>query len=238
MIKITAPGRLQVPPRTRIGCLSLRILILIALVPALSVNARQFNQKFEDELIALMEVRPGMAVADIGAGGGGFAIKLVRAVGPEGRVYANEIDARLVRKIESKKKEQNLSTLIPILGEETDPVLPERVDYLFLIMTYHHLTKPGEFMQNSLKYLKPKGRLVIVAVDIDRAGKRNASHKEVCVSDPVETRAAVEHADFVFEKLAYLESSAVLYVLIFKPADDKEHGFSHPASTGPIAHIE
>jgi hypothetical protein len=72
-------------------------------------------------------------------------------------------------------------------------------------------------MAASLKYLKPGGRLAVVAVDVNRwTGNRDPKTREVCISDPAETRAAIEKTGWVFVKMEHPPSYEEMYILVFE----------------------
>jgi SAM-dependent methyltransferase len=201
---------------------SLVALILALTIPSTEFAVGQAKRSFDDEIFELLEVRPSMVVAEIGAGNGDFALRLGTAVGSEGRVYANEIEpefGKLAKKIEGKKAGGNASNLTVILGGETDPLLPEKEDLICLLWVYHHLSKPDEFMANLPKYLKAGGRLAVVAIDIDRVQnrpKKTGSSPDPCQSKPAETQAAIEKTGFALKKMEYLTDYPELYLLIFE----------------------
>jgi len=180
-----------------------RVLGLAIAVVVASLAQAQTVQPFHAFLLQLLDVRPGMTVADVGAGRGDFALLLADAVGPNGRVYANEISQDKVDQIEKAKRERGASNVTAVLGEEDDPRLPDKVDYLVMVQVFHHLSMPDVFMRNVARYLKPNGRLVVTAVLNKRnpQAKPRSSPPDPCVSDPEDTRKAIEKAGFVFEKI-------------------------------------
>jgi predicted methyltransferase len=198
--------------------ISLVVLALVLAVPIPEFAVGQAKRSYEDEILELLDVRPGMVVAEVGAGNGYFALRFGTAVGSDGRVYANEIDPeyeKLAKKISEKKANGGASNLTVLKGGETDPLFPEGADLICLLWVYHHLAKPDEFMANVPKYLKSGGRLAVVAIDIDRV-KNPSAHSDPCRSKPAETQAAIEKAGFILRKLEYLPDYPELYVLIFE----------------------
>jgi SAM-dependent methyltransferase len=186
---------------------------------------------FYNDLLVLMDVRPGQAVADIGAGAGEFAIRLARTVGPEGRVFANEIKQELVDKLESLENRERLPQLSVILGGEDDPRLPEKVDRAFLNMVYHHLDRPDDFMARLLEYVKPGGLLAVSAVDIHIRKGKTSGPRDPCISDPEETRTAIEKAGWEFQSLTHPISYDEKYVLIFSAPSRSLKGYGQAMRT-------
>src|SRR4051794_31447557 len=85
---------------------------------------REIWQK-PDQIMDALGIADGSIVADIGAGGGWFTVRLARRVGPNGRVYAEDIQPRMVEMIGRRIQRENLRNVTPVLGTATDPRLPE-----------------------------------------------------------------------------------------------------------------
>ena len=123
-----------------------------------------------DKVIEVMGVKPGMVIGEVGAGTGRVTVWLADAVGPSGKVYANDIDEEALDHLRSRCKREGLNNVETIIGTVEDPRLPLRaLDIAFMTNTYHHLEKPIELVRNLLPTLKKGGRLVIVERDKDRS---------------------------------------------------------------------
>lgn len=200
------------------------ILILIVTLLISNLGIAQSEKSFDEKLLDYLDIKPGMIVADVGAGNGDFSIKLSKIVGLEGHVFASEIKNRLIGKIDKKKEKQGIGNLTTILSKEKDPSLPSKVDYIILKLVYHHLSQPDDFLENMLNYLKPGGRLAVIAKDINHLDpdKGDRNNNDPCISDPVETRKSIEKNGYRFEKQKNIENTRyVAYVLIFKSPDLK-----------------
>jgi ubiquinone/menaquinone biosynthesis C-methylase UbiE len=115
------------------------------------------------KLAALMEWKPGIVVADIGAGDGSYAFVAVEHVGAAGKVFATEIDAEKLKALRAEVKKRDLQNVTVVESGEAETNLPASCcDAIFLRRVYHHLTKPVEFDASLLLSLKPGGKLAII----------------------------------------------------------------------------
>jgi len=134
------------------------------------INDRQPPQ----QVIKAIGLRPGMAIGEVGAGTGRVTVWLAEKVGPDGRVYANDIDEKALRHLKARCDQAGLANVTTILGTVEDPQFPAGVlDIAFMTNTYHHLEKPVELVKNLRSSLKPNGILAIVERDPDRSEFRN-----------------------------------------------------------------
>ena len=115
------------------------------------------------ELVAAMQLQPGMTVADVGTGVGYMLPFLDAAVGPAGRLIAEDIFADFLDKARDKAKKSGLGNVDFILGTETDPLLPAgKADAVLVLDTYHHFDYPEKMLAGIARGLAPTGRLFIV----------------------------------------------------------------------------
>lgn len=140
---------------------------------------RENREKEErtDMLIQSLNLKPGMTVADIGAGTGYFSRKMATRVGNTGMVYAVDVQPEMVGKLKFAAKSH--ANIKPVLSTETDVMLPaNNLDLAIMVDVYHELAYPYEVMQSVLRALKPNGRLVLVEyrAEDDRVPIK-ASHK-------------------------------------------------------------
>ena len=113
-------------------------------------------------MVALLGLKPGMKVADIGAGTGYFALRLARAVGAEGRAYGVDIEPGMVQHLERRAREEKLPQLTGVLGAAEDPRLPEAVDLVFLCNTYHHIEQRTAYFRRVRSRIRDGGRIAVV----------------------------------------------------------------------------
>jgi ubiquinone/menaquinone biosynthesis C-methylase UbiE len=110
-----------------------------------------------------LEIAEGSVVADLGAGGGWFTIRLARRVQPNGRVYAEDIQPEMIGAIRRRVEREGLQTVVePVLGGALDPQLPAPVDVVLIVETYYEMDDPRTLLRNVRKSLKPGGRVGIV----------------------------------------------------------------------------
>ena len=115
------------------------------------------------QLAELLALKPGMIVADVGAGGGAMSVGMAKWLGPAGRVYATDLREAQLAEIRSAVAQDALSNVVVLEGAESSTNLPrECCDAIFLRDVYHHLTRPQEFDASLLAALKPGGRLAII----------------------------------------------------------------------------
>ena len=125
-----------------------------------------------ESVIAFAGVKPGMSVADIGAGEGYYTVRLSRAVGPRGRVLAEDIIPEVRDRLALRVNRENLDNVAVSLGQPADPRLPAAsFDRIFLVHMYHEVEQPYEFIWHLRQGLKPDGTIVVV--DADRPVKRH-----------------------------------------------------------------
>jgi len=124
------------------------------------------------QIVDAVGLRPGMTVADIGAGTGLFARLFAQRVGPTGRVYATDVSRWAVVKTTVLARAEHLGNLTAVVNGEADTGLPpESLDVAFLCDVYHHFDKPWTMLHSIYRSLKPGGRLVLV--DYDRVPGRS-----------------------------------------------------------------
>jgi len=116
-----------------------------------------------EQVVKALALQPGAAVADIGAGSGYFSVRFARTVGPQGVVYAGDIDEGLIGYLQQRAEKEGLLNLKPVHGRPDDPLLPAAsVDLVFLCDVIHHIENRGAYYAKLADSLRPGGRLAIV----------------------------------------------------------------------------
>jgi ubiquinone/menaquinone biosynthesis C-methylase UbiE len=134
-------------------------------------------------LVQSLGLRPGQTVAEIGAGSGYFVRRFARIVGPRGRVYAVDVEPRMLPILIERLRRGGIKNVTPVLGRDDDPLLPARsCDLVLVVNTYHHFPGGPRYLRRLRRLLRPGGRLV--NVDFHR--------RETPVGPPVERRVARE----------------------------------------------
>lgn len=138
---------------------------------------REEDQK-PRELIAALGISNGAVVADIGTGVGFMLPYLVEAVGPQGRVYAEDIFPDFLSNAKHRVHTHGWKNVETILGTEKDVNLPAATVNLALVLdVYHHFNYPAEVLASIQKSLKPEGRLVVVDFYRSRAHPRMSAER-------------------------------------------------------------
>jgi ubiquinone/menaquinone biosynthesis C-methylase UbiE len=109
----------------------------------------------------LADLKAGMTFADIGCGDGYFTVLAAKKVGPEGRVYAVDIDPSGIEKLKNKAKAERLTNILTQVGQAEETAFCNGcVDFVFYSMDLHDFNDAAKVLQNAKQMLKPIGRLV------------------------------------------------------------------------------
>jgi predicted methyltransferase len=120
------------------------------------------------QIIDALGIRKGMTVADVGAGSGFLLPALSRAVGPSGKVYAQEIQDAFVSRL--RRRAKTLHNVQVVRGTADDPRLPAAIDRLVLLTVYHEVQNPVAFLKKLKRCAGPESTLAIIDFDAARRG--------------------------------------------------------------------
>jgi ubiquinone/menaquinone biosynthesis C-methylase UbiE len=144
------------------------------------------------EVVAALRLQPGQVVADLGTGTGLFSLPMAKAVAPNGKVYAVDIEKGLVDYVARKASEQGASNLRPILGGLSDPQLPAAdVDVALFHDVLHHIKDRAGYLKNLARYLKPSARIVVVDYRPGFGGHQDDPTQQVTQEDGTKLMAQI-----------------------------------------------
>jgi SAM-dependent methyltransferase len=168
-----------------------------------------------DLLLKALALKPGMAVADIGAGTGYLSRRMAQAVGSTGSVLAVDVQPEMIAILTKLSRQQGLSTIKPSLGADDDVRLPpDAVDLAILVDVYHELAYPYEVLASIVRALKPGGQLVFIEY---RAEDPNVPIKTVHKMTEAQVRREVQ----VHPQLNWERTDASLpwqHIIVFRKA--------------------
>lgn len=119
-----------------------------------------------ERVIAALGIRPGNRVADLGSGSGYFTLRLAQAVGPEGRVFAVDVDEEMNEYLRRRVAQAGVANVEVIQGRFEDPLLPDGgVDLVLTVDTYHHIDDRPSYFRNLQRDLAPGGRVAVIDYD-------------------------------------------------------------------------
>lgn len=136
-------------------------------------DVAKWTQRFEHEgraiydkrlaILDTMALKPGMDVADIGAGSGLISRLIASKVAPGGTVYAVDVAKSMVDHIAETAREEKIANLKAVLGDPHSPELaPQSVDVVCIIDAYHHFEYPADMLAEIKKALRPDGLLMLI----------------------------------------------------------------------------
>jgi ubiquinone/menaquinone biosynthesis C-methylase UbiE len=176
-------------------------------------------------LVELLELKPGMTVADVGAGFGAWTMEFARVVGPSGHVYATDVGAAQVKALRAIPARERLKNVTVIEGAvESTNLPPACCDAILVRDAYHHFTQPEAMVRSLATSLKPGGRLAVVdfpprpdsdvpdGVPADRGG-----HGIPPGVIEREVRAALEHVRTISDWSPASQPASLFLVVFRKP---------------------
>lgn len=134
-------------------------------------DAEQYAKSFDepkrdawqmpDRVIAALALKPGQAVADIGAGTGYFSVRLAKSAAAP-KVFAVDIEANMVQYLQHRAMREGLTNVTAVKADAASPNLPEPVDAILIVDTYHHIGNRVAYFSALKAKMKPGAKLAIV----------------------------------------------------------------------------
>jgi ubiquinone/menaquinone biosynthesis C-methylase UbiE len=164
-----------------------------------------------DLVMDALRIGEGSVVADVGAGGGWFTVRMARRVGPNGTVYAQDVQVQMLEAIARRVQREGYRNVKPVRGEADDPKLPAgSLDAALIVDSYHEFPNPVALLSKLGASLKPGGRLGIVNFTKDGGGPGPP------MSDRVDPQKVIDEAGQAGLRLVSRESFLDFqYMLIF-----------------------
>ncbi|MEZ5287645.1 MAG: class I SAM-dependent methyltransferase [Vicinamibacterales bacterium] len=124
-----------------------------------------------DRIMDALGIADASVVADVGAGSGWFTIRLARRVGPQGTVYAQDVQPEMLAAITRRVQREGLANVRAVLGRGTDPRLPAgALDAVLLVDAYHEIEDRVTFLSNVAQAIRPQGRIGVVDFRLEAGG--------------------------------------------------------------------
>ena len=189
------------------------------------MNVEDFINRFEiesrevfacrEQILASLDIKPGMAIADIGAGTGLYMKAFSRSVAENGKVFAVDISPNFIKHLRQRAKEEELNNVEVVLCSDRDANLkPNSIDRAFICDVYHHFEFPNSSMSSIYRALKPGGELVLV--DFDRVEGKTREWLMNHIRAPKEVfRREIEEVGFKFDREVKVDGFEENYLLRF-----------------------
>lgn len=223
-MKVTGPGT-GLPAAAAIGA-----LLGLCLATAHAQERPAHGRLFPPEDLAVLEgpdrdawqepelimdalgIADGAVVADVGAGGGWFTVRLAQRVGPNGLVYAEDIQPQMIESINRRVRRAGLTNVQTVIGTPSNPMLPGPIDALLMVEVYGQVEDPVTLLRNVQPRLKPGGRVGIVEYKLDGGGPGPPLDERVEPASVIRDAAAAG-----FRLLARENGFRYQYLLVFVP---------------------
>jgi ubiquinone/menaquinone biosynthesis C-methylase UbiE len=176
------------------------------------VRPERESEEQPDAALDAIGIARGSAVADVGAGAGYMTWRLAARVGPAGKVYANDIQPKMLDLLRRNMEQRKIANVETVLGAIDDPRLPSAaIDLVLLVDVYHEFSEPQKMLRHIRESLKPDGRLVLLEY---RAEDPNVPIRPEHKMTVEQARAEVEAEGYRLDKV--LETLPRQHILIFR----------------------
>jgi ubiquinone/menaquinone biosynthesis C-methylase UbiE len=177
---------------------------------------REAEEQPEKALDAL-NLKPGMVVADIGAGVGYMSLRIAKRVGPSGKVYANDLQPEMLDRLRQNAAKAGIGNVVTVVGDVADPKLPPNtMDLVLLVDVYHEFSQPQQMLRKIRETLKPEGRLVLLEYRAEDPNVPIIAEHKMTVG---QVKAELEAEGFVLQPV--IETLPQQHILILTKAAAK-----------------
>jgi len=177
---------------------------------------REAEEQPEKALDAL-NLKPGMVVADIGAGVGYMSLRMARRVGPSGKVYANDLQPPMLDLLRQNAAKAGIGNIVTVVGDVADPKLPANtIDLVLLVDVYHEFSQPQQMLRKIRETLKADGRLVLLEYRAEDPNVPIIAEHKMTVA---QVKSELEAEGFVLQPV--IETLPRQHILILTKATSK-----------------
>jgi ubiquinone/menaquinone biosynthesis C-methylase UbiE len=144
--------------------------------------AKEFDNRERDawqkpeEILDALHLEPTASIADVGAGTGYFSVRIAKRI-PQAKIFAADIEPDMVRYLRERARREQLTNLMPVQARAETASLPEPVDVILVVDTYHHIEDRTQYFAGLKSSLRPKGRLAIIDFKADSPSGPPAQHR-------------------------------------------------------------
>jgi SAM-dependent methyltransferase len=176
------------------------------------VRPERETEEQPDAALDAIGVARGSTAADVGAGAGYMTWRLAERVGPGGKVYANDIQQKMLDLLRKNMEQRKLANVETVLGALDDPKLPPAaIDLVLLVDVYHEFAEPQQMLRHIRESLKPEGRLVLLEYRAEDPKVPIRPEHKMTVA---QAKAEVEPEGFLLDRV--LETLPRQHILIFR----------------------
>ncbi len=184
----------------------LLLLFMFLLFSGIACAQSRDSWQQPEAIMDSLGISAGMTIGEAGAGDGYFTFHLARRVGPDGIIYANDIDEDALDNLRARMKRENVENIVTILSEEDDAMFPEKkLDMVVMMNVFHHIEHPTEWMESVIPSMKPGAYMVFIETDPE---KRRSGRGHFLTKNEILER--MEKTRFVFvRRLDFLDRDTI-----------------------------
>ncbi|MBI3683363.1 MAG: class I SAM-dependent methyltransferase [Acidobacteria bacterium] len=175
------------------------------------------QEEAPDRALEAIGIDPGMVIADVGAGTGYFSRRMALRAGSGGKIYAVDIQPRMLELLKASAAKEKLTNIETVLGKEDDPCLPEgRIDLILMVDVYHEFARPQVMLRKMRAALKPSGRMALLEYRKEDPDVPIRFEHKMTIE---EARAEIEAEGFQLARV--ISTLPRQHILIFTPGPKK-----------------